>query len=495
MAVAAVAGERFAPKPSASSLELQAPSEPETVEQAVAKAALAALKARSDAEATAWRAKLAEGLRELRRNEHIRAALKISAPGLLETSDDGLEAVTPENVARLHDELARLQEQVEKGGIKPRSLVRAMQTLYLTESAEDSSLFLSTETADEEALRQLTERTEEFAPALAAMRSLAVDREIFDHLRDTLVEEEIEGHTESEGSDLEAELAGRKEAAPVVLPTGWKLEWVKRKKKEMREFVDPWGRRYYNVREVRAALEEWEAMESRKKALAEAAAAREAQVATSNGDAPAVKRVRLRGKVAGSEAPYPEPDQDTLGAGDLEAAFEEALENELAGALDEEAEAEAEAEEEDEEAVASKLGSSSSSSLTLEPELGATFRLKGLMAKPEMNGKEGKLGNFLEETGRWECTLAEDGSKVNVKRANFDVIASPAAASRKRPLAAAPEERSVRARGGGGRGRGRGRGAAAAARGGGRGRAPKMVSVERMAAAPTGGGDAASESD
>mmetsp|Transcript_76346 Transcript_76346/g.247075 ORF Transcript_76346/g.247075 Transcript_76346/m.247075 type:complete len:1124 (-) Transcript_76346:1974-5345(-) len=175
--------------------------------------------------------------------------------------------------------------------------------------------------------------------------------------------------------------------------------------------------------------------------------------------------------------------KDTLGAGDLEAEFWEALENELAGALDEEAEAEAE--EEDEEAVASKPGSSSSSSLTLEPEPGATFRLKGLMAKPEMNGKEGKLGNFLEETGRWECTLAEDGSKVNVKRANFDVIASPPAPSRKRPPAAAPEERSVRVRG-----------SAAAARGGGRGRAPKMVklppaarrrqaALERAAAAPS----------
>merc|ERR1740123_2872342 len=104
-----------------------------------------------------------------------------------------------------------------------------MQMLYMAESHEDASLSLGTETADEEALRQLTERTEEFAPALSAMRSLAVDREIFAHLADSLMEEEQEDETaESEGSDIEKELLGRREAAPVVLPTGWRLEWVKR---------------------------------------------------------------------------------------------------------------------------------------------------------------------------------------------------------------------------------------------------------------------------
>lgn len=52
------------------------------------------------------------------------------------------------------------------------------------------------------------------------------------------------------GPIWDEELQGKKSAMPVVLPPGWRMEWVKRKKKEMREFVDPEQRRYRSVREA-----------------------------------------------------------------------------------------------------------------------------------------------------------------------------------------------------------------------------------------------------
>ena len=49
--------------------------------------------------------------------------------------------------------------------------------------------------------------TEEFAPALEAMRSLAVDRDVFAHFAEDLKEEHPEVHEhESEASDLEKDL-------------------------------------------------------------------------------------------------------------------------------------------------------------------------------------------------------------------------------------------------------------------------------------------------
>jgi len=65
-----------------------------------------------------------------------------------------------------------------KGARKPRALVQLMQELYLESSEQAASSTWRPETSDEEALRQLAQRAEEIAPALAAMRSLAVDREM-----------------------------------------------------------------------------------------------------------------------------------------------------------------------------------------------------------------------------------------------------------------------------------------------------------------------------
>jgi len=161
----------------------------------------------------AWKIKLAEGLQDLRHSEHVRAAVQVAAPSLLEDANNSLNSLTPDQVTRLHDELVKLQAQDDSIAPKPRALVRAMQALYAAESAEDASLSLSVETADEEALHQLTERTQEFAPALEAMRSVAVDCAIFDHLKDKATEDVTEKpDSESEGSDLEA-LIGKKECS------------------------------------------------------------------------------------------------------------------------------------------------------------------------------------------------------------------------------------------------------------------------------------------
>ncbi|CAE7171199.1 unnamed protein product [Symbiodinium pilosum] len=59
-------------------------------------------------------------------------------------------------------------------------LVRMMQCLYSAQSAAEAEreLFLNMRTADEEALRNLSQRTREFVPALTAFRKKAVDRAI-----------------------------------------------------------------------------------------------------------------------------------------------------------------------------------------------------------------------------------------------------------------------------------------------------------------------------
>jgi len=416
----------------------------------------------------AWRRQLAAAFRELRRSEHVKHALEVACPGMVEkavAADAQAEkeempeeqeqdadllslGIGPEHVKRLYDELQRLLEQAEKGAAKPRALVRAMQMLYLAESISDAVASLKPETADEEALSQLTERTQEFAPALDAMRSLAVDRDVFAHLADELVEEHCEAHeSESEASDLNKELVGKKnEPAPVVLPPGWRMEWVKRKKKEMREFVDPQGNRYRNVKEVRAALLEVEAREAALKAAAKAAEVNALM---------ASKRRRLRGKR--SAAAFDTPGQATTAMSEKcleEAAFEKDLLKAL-GVEDEPKVPQA-----TEPAVPKEEKVTADPPLpALQPTTGMKVRIKGLVSDSDLNEKLGRLGDFNASNERWECFL-ENGLKVNIKATNFEVVSSPSVA--KRPAPAAPEGRRVRARGRG-RGRGRGRQAAAAA--------------------------------
>merc|ERR1719284_2167405 len=86
----------------------------------------------------------------------------------------------------------------------------------------------------------------------------------------------------------------------------------------MREWVDPQGNRYYNTRDVRAALA---ALEASQAAEAAAAAAREADAG-----APPVKKVRLTKKTADPVQQNLDQEEDLLGGlGSLEAAFDVAF--------------------------------------------------------------------------------------------------------------------------------------------------------------------------
>ena len=49
-------------------------------------------------------------------------------------------------------------DTVSGGASKPRALVRALQMLFLAQSAQEAAASLRPQTADEEALLQLTER-------------------------------------------------------------------------------------------------------------------------------------------------------------------------------------------------------------------------------------------------------------------------------------------------------------------------------------------------
>eukprot|EP00928_Gymnodinium_smaydae_P054177 TRINITY_DN37996_c0_g1_i1.p1 TRINITY_DN37996_c0_g1~~TRINITY_DN37996_c0_g1_i1.p1 ORF type:complete len:2222 (-),score=588.26 TRINITY_DN37996_c0_g1_i1:198-6863(-) len=419
----------------------------------------AVARAEAEAEENTWRQLLVDGLRQMKGDQLLTAALKIAVPGS-SGDDEGLRVMMPDQVRRLHDELARLKNQEDVAPPRPRALVRAMQALYAAETAADASLSLSTETADEQALAELTERSQEFAPALAGMRAMATDREIFSHLADKLDEDGDVALSESEGSDICKDVDA--EPAPVVLPPGWRLEWVRKKKKETKEFVDPQGNRYRSVREVRIALAAWEARERAIAAAMEAASG------------PPAKRMRLRAKVnaatvLGSGDGKDAAEDDSLfGEGGLEAAFEEALEGALeasgVGADITEADAAALSKAPVRSAASPRPATKVAAALIAPtaPHPGATVKLRGLVAKPELNDQVGTLKNFNAETGRWECQLAK-GGKVNVKPANFELQAPKSSGKRLSNGAAEPRPRAKAKAANGGRGRGRGAGAAAAA--------------------------------
>jgi hypothetical protein len=60
----------------------------------------------------------------------------------------------------------------------PHHLCRALQALYLESDMTEIAASLTSETADEEGLRQLAQRSRDFAPALLALRTKAVDSTI-----------------------------------------------------------------------------------------------------------------------------------------------------------------------------------------------------------------------------------------------------------------------------------------------------------------------------
>jgi len=140
----------------------------------------------------------------------------------------------------------------------PYVLVRALHELYKAGSVEDAEQKYPTLTADEEALELLAERTREYAPALAELREHAIDSELFKQFLVASPSDE-DDHAMSEAEEEEecARSFVDNDLEPVALPEGWKLEWVSQIRKKTQEqfrFVDPVGRKYYNVAELRLAI-------------------------------------------------------------------------------------------------------------------------------------------------------------------------------------------------------------------------------------------------
>merc|ERR1719191_2165614 len=69
-----------------------------------------------------------------------------------------------------------------KRPLRPHYLCRAIQALYMAESADCVAAGLATETADEKALLDLAQRSREVAPALKDLRRRAVDRKVLAQL-------------------------------------------------------------------------------------------------------------------------------------------------------------------------------------------------------------------------------------------------------------------------------------------------------------------------
>jgi len=160
------------------------------------------------------------------------------------------------------------QVAVESGAPKLHHLVRALAELCRTSASKDGEpsdvvkqLRLSPFTADEEALSLLSEKSREVTPALAELRSKALDR---DFLADWEQKEEADdasmsgGETSAPEFDI-GEPSGDEEGQtpqelPVVLPEGWRLR-ASGVKGRGREFVDPAGNVYRNVHDVKKAIE------------------------------------------------------------------------------------------------------------------------------------------------------------------------------------------------------------------------------------------------
>eukprot|EP00927_Polykrikos_kofoidii_P029097 TRINITY_DN2520_c0_g1_i1.p1 TRINITY_DN2520_c0_g1~~TRINITY_DN2520_c0_g1_i1.p1 ORF type:complete len:1256 (+),score=262.77 TRINITY_DN2520_c0_g1_i1:182-3949(+) len=146
-----------------------------------------------------------------------------------------------------------------------RQLYGALQALYLANDLEDAveRMRLSPLSADEEALRDLARRSREIVPALAELRSKAVDRAVL-QLCVEQVEDESGGEStvhEFAVSASDGEVYTKKEA-PLVLPPGWRMQKFMKKNRECREFVDPAGRRYKTFAQTRKAVNTARGMEN-----------------------------------------------------------------------------------------------------------------------------------------------------------------------------------------------------------------------------------------
>eukprot|EP00408_Alexandrium_pacificum_P010459 CAMPEP_0171213176 /NCGR_PEP_ID=MMETSP0790-20130122/30509_1 /TAXON_ID=2925 /ORGANISM="Alexandrium catenella, Strain OF101" /LENGTH=693 /DNA_ID=CAMNT_0011678875 /DNA_START=15 /DNA_END=2093 /DNA_ORIENTATION=- len=151
-------------------------------------------------------------------------------------------------------------------------LAATLANLQAAASAEEAAveMRLSARTADEEALKELAERSRAFVPALTELRRKAIDRLILRGLGGELAQEGSEGESSahefgvSASSGEEHGAKGGKKETPLILPPGWHIETTRRGKKarECREFVDPGGRHYRTVTEARKAIDKARSLEN-----------------------------------------------------------------------------------------------------------------------------------------------------------------------------------------------------------------------------------------
>eukprot|EP00932_Pfiesteria_piscicida_P008620 SRR837773.19107.p1 GENE.SRR837773.19107~~SRR837773.19107.p1 ORF type:complete len:761 (-),score=247.97 SRR837773.19107:272-2407(-) len=146
-------------------------------------------------------------------------------------------------------------------------LVRALNGLFNAESVEELTmrLGLSPRTADELALRELSVASAAMVPALQELRSAAIDRAVLEELMAAQAVDEGTNRADGDGDDASSDCdfgvsdasSGCDDAgpAPLVLPAGWRSEKVKRGKGTIREWVDPFGKRYRTEAQARRAVD------------------------------------------------------------------------------------------------------------------------------------------------------------------------------------------------------------------------------------------------
>lgn len=140
-------------------------------------------------------------------------------------------------------------------------MASAIQLLHLATSADEAvqALYLNPLTADEQALQQLSQRSRDFVTALAELRGKAIDLAVLKKLGG----EPQALSSDGESSDFDYALSGSDGEGPsaaqrdsdFILPPGWRTEKFRRKSRDVREVVDPTGRRYHTMAEARKAVD------------------------------------------------------------------------------------------------------------------------------------------------------------------------------------------------------------------------------------------------
>jgi hypothetical protein len=150
---------------------------------------------------------------------------------------------------------------------KPHCLCRELLALYSAPSATEAATLLSCETADEERLRILGERSHELCPALQQLREKAVDRVVLNNLgqaTDAVSEddsmssacEDEEVSSSFSSSDEEDNGKFMKAKRSLILTEGWRVERAKTKEgRERRVFIDPSGQRFKREADARDVIE------------------------------------------------------------------------------------------------------------------------------------------------------------------------------------------------------------------------------------------------